>query len=174
VKPVAIVLNGTSSSGKTSLARALQRRSSVPVLHASLDAFTDMFDWTQLGDEAARRECHRVGVANFHAALPILAAGPHPVVVDHVFEQRAWLEACTAALANASVFFIGVHCPVEVLEARERARGDRRVGMARWQLGRVHEHLRYDLELDTAELTADACAEAVLQRVGIPAKPPAS
>jgi chloramphenicol 3-O phosphotransferase len=138
----------------------------VSVLHASLDTFTDMFDWKAVLDETVRRECHRVGVANFHRSLPILAAGPYTLVVDHVFEHRAWREDCTAALAHSTVFFIGLRCPVEVLEAREKARGDRRTGMARWQLERVHEHVRYDLELDTSIRTADECAAAVLQLVG--------
>src|SRR5687768_16014284 len=95
---VIIVLNGASSAGKTSIARAVQRLSKTPVIYAALDTFTDMFDWAAIGDEAIRAECHRVGVANFHATLPILASNHFPIVVDHVFEQSAWFEACRDAL----------------------------------------------------------------------------
>ena len=37
-----IFLNGTSSSGKSSLARELQRRLPEPFLHLQLDAFIEM------------------------------------------------------------------------------------------------------------------------------------
>jgi chloramphenicol 3-O phosphotransferase len=62
---VIIVLNGASSAGKTSIAQAIQRLSQTPVIHASLDTFTDMFHWPVIADQEEGRECHRVGVANF-------------------------------------------------------------------------------------------------------------
>src|SRR6478672_5517696 len=37
-----IVLNGTSSSGKTSLAKAMQLKSDLAIHHVQLDAFRDM------------------------------------------------------------------------------------------------------------------------------------
>lgn len=160
---VAIVLNGASSAGKSSIAKAIQRLSSVPVLHASLDTFTDMFDWAAIGDESIRRECHSVGVANFHATLPLLASSRFPVLVDHVFEQHAWFEACRDSLKAKHTLFIGVRCPLSVLEQRERARGDRRIGLARWQFARVHQDMPYALEVDTSELTPIECATSILR-----------
>lgn len=162
MKPVAIVLNGASSAGKTSIARSLQRLSRTPVLHASLDAFTDMFHWPAIGEPELRRECHRFGVANFHAALPLLAASRFPIVVDHVFEQHAWFEACRDALKYKKTYFVGVRCPLAVLEEREKARGDRRAGLSRWQFDRVHEQKPYALEIDTSERSPDECAVAII------------
>jgi chloramphenicol 3-O phosphotransferase len=40
-----------------------------------------------------------------------------------------------------------------VIEARERARGDRTPGLARWQHDKVHAGIAYDLELDAAAAT---------------------
>ena len=162
MQSVVIVLNGASSAGKSSIAKAIQRLSDVPVLHASLDTFTDMFDWTAISDESVRGECHRVGVANFHATLPILASSRFHVVVDHVFEQHAWFEACRDSLKAKRTHFIGVRCPLPVLEEREKARGDRRIGLARWQFERVHQAKPYDLEVDTSELSPDECAARIL------------
>jgi chloramphenicol 3-O phosphotransferase len=48
---------------------------------------------------------------------------------------------------------VGLFAPLEVLEARERERGDRELGLARWQYDRVHQGVVYDLELDTAVAT---------------------
>jgi len=163
MKPVVIVLNGASSSGKTSIAKAIQRLSMTPVLHASLDTFTDMFQWSAIGDSEVRNECHRVGVANFHAVLPILVSSRFPVIVDHVFEQHVWFEACRAALQGRRTYYVGVHCPVEVLANRERGRGDRTIGLAQWQFDRVHDLKPYDIEVDTSRLSPDGCASAILK-----------
>ncbi|MCH2157044.1 MAG: chloramphenicol phosphotransferase CPT family protein [Opitutales bacterium] len=161
---IAIILNGTSSSGKSSIAKRLQARSRVPMIHASLDTFTDMFDWKSVL-EADQRGCHAAGVDNFHRCLPVLASSSYPIVVDHVFEKMAWHEACFRALESRSIFFVGVYCPLLVLEERERARGDRRVGLARMQYERVHDGKDYDLELNTAEMSADVCAIEILESI---------
>jgi chloramphenicol 3-O phosphotransferase len=162
MKAAAVVLNGASSAGKTSIARAIQRLRGAPVLHASLDTFTDMFDWPSIPDWEERRRCHGAGVGNFHAALPILASHPYLLVVDHVFEQHAWCVATLAALAASEVCLVGVRCPLAVLESREKARGDRRGGLARFQFERVHEGKPYDLEVDTSEASAEECAARIL------------
>ena len=57
--------------------------------------------------------------------------------------------------------------PLDVLEAREIARGDRAIGLARWQFDKVHRGMTYDFEIDTSTLTPDACAAAIMQRFGL-------
>jgi len=165
VNSIAIVLNGASSSGKTSIALAIQRLSKTPILHAPLDTFTDMFHWPAIPDPETKRECHRFGVANFHAALPILASSQFPVVVDHVFCEHAWFDDCVKALKGKRTYFIGVRCPIATLEEREKARGDRNLGMARSQVDHVHLRKPYDLEVDTSVKSAKECAAAILEFV---------
>ncbi|HEY3898163.1 MAG TPA: hypothetical protein VGM54_06095 [Chthoniobacter sp.] len=169
-KTIAIVLNGASSSGKTSIARAIQHLSVTPVLHASLDTFTDMFHWAAIPDEEQKRSCHRAGVANFHRALPILAGCGFPVVIDHVFEESQWYLDCIEALKGTETHLIGVRCPLSELERRERTRPDRRGGLARFQIDRVHEGKVYALEVDTSIDSVDVCAEKVLARAGLPTR----
>ena len=165
MNPFAIVPNGPSSAGKTSIARAIQSLAGTPVLHASLDTFTDMFHWPAIPDGNEKGECHRFGVANFHATLPLLASSRFPVVIDHVFERRDWLEATQAALSGKRVYFVAVRCPIAVLEERERSRGDRRVGMARSQVDRVHVGVPYATEVDTSTHSPEECADAILRFV---------
>jgi chloramphenicol 3-O phosphotransferase len=57
---------------------------------------------------------------------------------------------------------VAVTCSLEVLESRERARGDRRPGQARAQLPRVLQSASYALTLDTAVLSVADCVERVL------------
>jgi len=161
--PDVILLNGTSSAGKTSLARALQRRAGIPLLHASLDTFTDMFLWEAVTDPAERRACHAAGVDHFHRALAMFAAAPFGLVVDHLLLQPAWQEATRTALARRRVHFIGVHCPLAVLEAREKLRPDRHPGLAARQFAHIHANQTYDFEIDTSVETPESGAEKILR-----------
>ena len=162
MNPDVILLNGTSSAGKTSLARALQRRAGIPLYHASLDTFTDMFLWEAITDPAERQRCHAIGAANFHRALALFAAGSYGLVVDHLIILPEWQEATQQALAGRRVHFIGVHCPLPVLLARERSRPDRAPGLAERQLAPVHRNQTYDFEVDTSLATPDECADRIL------------
>lgn len=159
---ITIVLNGTSSCGKTSIVRSIQKQSNLPVLHASLDTFTDMFDWTSIS-EAKKKECHTIGVSNFHKSLPILASSRFTLVIDHVFERMDWFRDCFAALRGKPTLFVGIRCPLNIIEMRERERGNRRIGLAKMQFDLVHEGKEYDLEVDTSVMDPDQCAETILE-----------
>jgi chloramphenicol 3-O phosphotransferase len=162
MNPDVILLNGTSSAGKSSLAQALQRRAGIPLYHASLDTFTDMFLWEAITDPVERQHCHTFGVDNFHRALALFAAGSYGLVVDHLILWPEWDTATRAALAHRHVTFVGVHCPLPVLLARERARPDRAPGLAERQLVHVHRNQTYDFEVDTSLDTPEECADRIL------------
>ena len=170
MNPDVILLNGTSSAGKSSMARALQRRAGIPLYHASLDTFTDMFLWEAITDPAERQRCHASGVDNFHRALALFAAGSYGLVVDHLILGPEWDQATRAALAGRRVHFIGVHCPLPVLLARERARPDRQPGLAERQLAHVHRHQVYDFEVDTSLASPEECADRILAFIRGPGK----
>ena len=67
-------------------------------------------------------------------------------------------------LSGFETFFVGVLAPLEVLEARERQRGDRLIGLARWQYDRVHRGKKYDLEVDSGSLGPLECATLIKQK----------
>ena len=158
----AILLNGASSSGKTSIAHTIRKMAAIPFLHASVDAFTDMFDWDVIAGDALWQECDRAGVAIFHRSLPALLSSRFPVVIDHVLEETLWHRECHGALKGHRVLSVGVHCPLEILREREKTRGDRGIGLAERQYPRVHRHGGYDLEVDTSKLSPDECARCIL------------
>ncbi len=93
-----------------------------------------------------------------HYALPALIASGNNIIVDHVFEERQWLEECVMLLANYRVLFVSVNCSLEELQRRERERGDRNIGLANNQYNIVHEHGIYDLEVDTETNKTHECA----------------
>jgi chloramphenicol 3-O phosphotransferase len=57
--------------------------------------------------------------------------------------------------------------PLDVLEERERKRGDRDIGLARWLYDRVHQGIRYDLEIDTSFADPAKCAQQIRAAFGL-------
>jgi chloramphenicol 3-O phosphotransferase len=158
---VILLLNGTSSAGKSSISKSLQRILDTPYLHVCIDTFEEMIpqrDWAQ--GEFKRTFCN--ALSGFHYSIAALASRGSDLIVDHVIVEGSspanWLVECLEQVAPHRVFFIGVHCPLEELERREKIRGDRNPGLAHWQFSRVHLHGIYDIEVDTSLASPDECA----------------
>jgi len=151
-----ILLNGASSSGKSTLAAALQAELDEPFWHYSIDhllaakvlprARIDAgdFHWKSLRPQF---------FAGFHATLPALAAAGNNLLVEHIVETADWMSRLLGLLKPHDVFFVGLHCPLEELERRERARGDRRAGEARADFEITHSFCLYDLEIRSTDPT---------------------
>jgi chloramphenicol 3-O phosphotransferase len=169
-----IILNGTSSSGKTSIVRALQEILDEPFLDAGIDKFIWMLPrryldqplWDQVLGRAteAGPVGHRL-MSGMHQTIAALSRAGNNVVADHVLVERQWLEECARLFSELPALFVGVRCPLAVLEQREAARKDRTLGQARAQFHLVHAHGIYDLEVDTSASSAEACALQIKQRL---------
>lgn len=191
-----ILLNGPSSAGKTSIARALQDLASEPLLYVSLDQYLSMLPARYFGNDTPADDVSAEGfrwVTNLeavgpyvaiqpgafgnrlilevmHPAIRSMAAAGHDLVVDDVLLEGAWLLDYLDTLAGFETWFVKVDCPRDVLEARERARGDRTIGQARAQQVRIHHGATYDLELDSSRLTpAESAARILAARLNPPA-----
>ncbi|MFC7621932.1 chloramphenicol phosphotransferase CPT family protein [Microlunatus sp. GCM10028923] len=166
----AVVLNGGSSSGKSSLARALQDQLPDPWLTFGVDDFIEALPRRLTGDgdgiSIGTDGAVDVGAAFMEQetlwmqGIGAMARAGAKIIIDDVFlggdhSQGRW----RSALTGAGVLWVGVRCAPDVAEARERARGDRTVGMARRQADLVHRNVTYDLEVDTGtDTAADAAA----------------
>ena len=147
-----IFINGASSAGKSTLARALQARLEKPFWHVSIDLLreADMLPMQRIrSGEFAWPAMRPAFIDGFHQCLPALAGAGNNLLVEHIVEQREWMTQLVQLLAPFDVFFIGVHCALPELERREIARGDRRIGDARMDYQTVHTFGVYDLEIDT-------------------------
>ncbi len=153
-----IFVNGASSSGKTTLCRALQASLDLPFWHFSIDHLRDAgilptqriqdgeFPWAHL------RPAFFDG---YHRCLPALAAAGNNVLAEHIVETAAWMSRLLHLLEPFDVFFVGIHCPLAQLEQRESQRGDRRHGEARQDFATVHTFGSYDLEIDSTKRLED-------------------
>ncbi len=153
-----IIINGPSSSGKTTLALALQRQFDIPFLRFSFDLFLDhkafpmeqirsgMFSWDQMRPAVFR---------GIQQCVPALATAGNHIIFDHIIESKPWLHDLVSLVSELDVFFVGLHCSLPELERREIQRGDRRTGEARLDFETVHSIISYDLELDSENLLED-------------------
>jgi chloramphenicol 3-O phosphotransferase len=163
-----IFLNGASSSGKSTLAKAVQQALPEPFLHVSSDLLVAS------GMLPARRDpdgpfawwaqMRPRFFAGFHRCLPALAAAGNDLIVEHIIEFPSWRTDLVQLLEGLDVFLIGVHCDLAEIDRRERACGDRRIGEGRTHVETdlIHTFGPYDLDIDTTGGVTPALTEHVL------------
>jgi len=179
-----IILNGVGSVGKSATARALQTMTATPFLHVPMDAFLEMLPDALLSHpdgllfEPATEDgmpivAIRTGpvfaraMRGMRHACAAMAAQGNNLIIDEVFIEPGVTDAYRELLRDCRLHLVGLFAPLEVLEARERARGDREIGLARWQYGRVHRDVDYDLKIDTASAAATECAQLICDAFGL-------
>ena len=179
-----IILNGVGSVGKTSTALALQDIAPQPFLHVSMDVFAGMlpsrmfghpdgmmFETVNASDAPSviirTGPVMRRAMRGMRRAIAAMAAEGNHLVVDEVMLGEGEAEDYRILLSSFEIRIVGLFAPLNVLEARERARGDREIGLARWQYDRVHCGVSYDLELDTSSSTPTHIAEQILQHCAL-------
>lgn len=125
-----IILNGTSSAGKSTLAKALQTCLSEPYLHLGIDTvifalpkrylypphWHEVFRYHWPPDrnvEGLEIEAgpygHQLINGLHHAVAALSRAGQH-VIVDHVLLELNWVQECAVLFAELPALFVGVYC----------------------------------------------------------------
>ncbi|MFF7388273.1 chloramphenicol phosphotransferase CPT family protein [Streptomyces scabiei] len=155
-----IFLNGTSSSGKSTIARELLRILDEPYFHMPVDAFHAMRTRQEMPPDQLTTVLHRTW-RGYHRAVAGMAAAGNNVVMDHVLSAEWRLRDCLDLFVPHDVVFVGVHCDPGELRRRERERGDRPPGLAVRQLEQVHAHGVYDVECDTSRSDPLQCAARI-------------
>lgn len=156
-----IFLNGTSSSGKSSIARELLDILDDGVFsYLAVDSFNAMRTKRDLAQEDLDAALRRTRMG-FHRSIAAMAEVGNDVVIDHVLSEPWRLIDCLSVLPPEDVLFVGVRCSLEELVRREKARGDRPSGLAAMQCDLVHEHGDYDVECDTGTAGPRECAELI-------------
>jgi chloramphenicol 3-O phosphotransferase len=184
-----VVLNGTPRSGKSTVARALQRSSDEIWINLGVDAFADavperLRPGIGLRPGGERPDLEDAVVALFDALYASVVASSRSglnVVVDvghhdDYSKPLGILARVAGELCALPAYFVGVRCPVEVIMARRDAGAgrDHYVTSApdgtvpdivgRWERA-VHHPGLYDLEVDTSRASPEAGAAAVVRRL---------
>ncbi|NDZ79223.1 AAA family ATPase [Streptomyces sp. SID10853] len=167
-----IFLNGTSSSGKSSVATELLRILDGRYFHLPVDAFHAMRSKREIPPHELQDVIDST-CRGFHRAAAGMAAGGNNIVVDHVFSRSWRLADCLSVFVPEDVLLVGLRCPLPELERRERERSDRTPGQAAMQYDQVHAHGLYDIECDTGVLSPLECAERIRDLLPVSPRPTA-
>jgi chloramphenicol 3-O phosphotransferase len=171
--PRVVILNGPSSSGKTTLATAFraQRAAAGELwLLTGIDDFLAKlpWEWTGVGPEkgpfaaeGVRFEVTdrglevRLGsegrrlIRAYQLGVVAAARAGLNVIVDEVVIDQTSSEDWTTSLVGLHVVWVGVRCSLDVAERREQSRPERFNGLTRGQAATVHRYAKYDFEIDT-------------------------
>ena len=152
----AVIVNGPSSSGKSSLLAQIRDRSDVPWVVFDEPMFGDVkveyLIWRQRADVLHRGFLDGIAELARAGNCVALAAGGH---AQSTFD---------AAFAGVPTIRVGLDCDPAELVRRERTRRDVAGGLAESSLD-VHVGWRYDNRFDTSVVRAAEIADALLDAV---------
>lgn len=157
-----IFLNGTSSSGKSTLAKTLRATLVEPFCYYASDQLAES------GFRAIKQKARDAGLRDerarffdgFHRSIVSFAEAGNDMLVEHIVEEASWAKQLQDLCAHLDTFWVGVHAPLEEIERRERERGDRAIGEARYHL-KTHDYCRYDIEVDTTSSNDSVVASII-------------
>lgn len=185
-----IFLNGASSCGKTSIVKALQSLLSEPYLHIGIDKFLGMMpektnDWVgetvkagfywQAAKLADQSIAYRIRSGEYGKKInqayrqttANLAQMGLKLIIDDVIDGNEELQLWKILLKPYKTIYVGVYCDENILKIREKARGNRKIGSAIEQQQRVHMNIEYDFKLNTTNISAIECAQAIIAEMEI-------
>lgn len=165
-------MNGATSSGKTTLAKALQNALKDPFLHLGIDKLIDWmpekvnnlagtdevpgFYWESSSDSLETPHFHiRTGffaekvISCLKDLVKLLANSGFNIILEDVALKPNEVTKWRKELKGYSTLYVGVQAPLEVLEEREKSRKNRKIGSARGQYFHIHKDVDYDLILNT-------------------------
>lgn len=160
-----ILLNGASSSGKTSIGRALLGVLAGPWFFFPVDSLGAMRSTGQslvLDEDEIEAMLRRTRVG-YHRAVAGLASAGNDVIMDYPLSEPWRLENLLDTLDGYDVTAVDVRCDPDELDRRERARSDRPVGLAGSQS--VFRHDERDIAVDTTHTSPEACAITIATKL---------
>jgi len=159
-----ILLNGVSSSGKSTLGLALQDVLPEKYFLFSQDGFSESWPYKYWKNDHDGIYIETMEYMN--KTVQMLAKSGVNIIIDHLFldnkKENATgpivLKNCIEHFYDFQVFFVCVKCDIEELDRRERWRGNREVGTAERQLKELYPKDNYDLIICTSTFSTIDCA----------------
>jgi adenylylsulfate kinase/chloramphenicol 3-O phosphotransferase len=162
-----IYLNGVTSSGKTSIVDALQKRKDKFFYVAANDLFEQMIGdeylmenyWGHLG-EVIIMMYHTVKLFSDHGKNIIIDGilVERPEIMNHYVRMKEILK-------DNPLDIIEVYCPIKVCRSRNLIRGDRYEEQSEEQLRIMTKDIRYSCKVETHKHNPDECASIIMDRL---------
>ncbi len=159
-----ILLNGSSSSGKSTLAKVLQtviedkRNERYDIV--SIDDFLKM----TTEDVIYEDDVYEISDALCESVLQALEES-QGVIIDHVITSERIFNRLTERLNCYHLWLVHVTCPLEIIRKREQERKDRCLGSAEASYTYLFPKEGYDLTVDTHSMTISECANQIFEMI---------
>ena len=182
-----IFLNGSSSSGKTSISKAIQYLINQPFLTLGVDTFIAMMPQKYLSyGEKSQEGCFFEKGRNHHGITVSCNSGPFGdlvfktaidvvkvisdnglnLIIDEVIWSDARINEYKTILAKHSILFVKVFCERHSSQERELLRGDREIGLSNDQIDKINSmKFQYDLEINTDILSPFEAAKQIINKL---------
>ncbi len=182
-----VLLNGPSSSGKSSICKAFQYSINQPFLTLGVDTFISMMPQKYLSyGEKSQEGCYFIKSKNnygvtvschsgtfgdlvFKTAIDIvelMGDNGLNIIIDEVIWSDERMYEYKNILIKHNVLFIKVFCERYSAQERELLRGDREIGLANNQIDKIASmKFQYDLEINTDILSPFESAKIIIAKL---------
>ncbi|MCL2015555.1 MAG: radical SAM protein [Defluviitaleaceae bacterium] len=166
-----ILLNGVSSAGKTTLARALQKKLDEPFFKIGPDWLFSAAPQKYSKGHTDTRSVFRKGLYIVPNIAQVFAGNGMNLIIDQVLIKNT-ISDFLLLLQDYDVLFVQVVCPLDELRRREKDRGNRKIGLAESQLSTLYpqDPTAYDITVDTFTETTEVCADKIIALLAQPEK----
>ncbi len=180
-----IFLNGHSSSGKTSIAKAIQHTANIPFLRLGVDTFIDMMPQRYLSfgdrskegcwferdqnDDGPIIKCNsgEFGDLVFSTAIDVaklMSDNGLNLIIDEVIWDDSKITKYKEKLSKHHIMFVKIFCSKKTSQEREILRGDREIGLANDQSDRIKNmRMKYDFAINTENISPFESAQQILK-----------
>ena len=160
-----IFLNGVTSSGKTSIVEALQRREDIFFYVVANDLFQEM-----VGEDYLRKDYWKylsdVIIMMYHTAKLFSDMGKN-VLIDGILVEREEIKPhyhqLLEILKDNPLDIVEVYCPLDICRQRNIIRGDRYEAQSQEQHNLMAENIKYSAKVDTSIYSLEECAEKIIR-----------
>lgn len=158
-----VLLNGPSSSGKSTIAFTLEkaiieRNSSCAIV--SIDNFLKMSSDEVIYED----DVYDISPQLIEKTAAELSKN-NCVIIDHVITSKRIYDGLMDSFKNTKIFVAHITCPTEILRKREIERKNRCIGSAENSEIYLYPKSGYDITLDTSVLSSCECAEEIIKLI---------
>ena len=155
-----ILLNGPSSSGKSSLSKTLQKLISDKRSEIYEVVSIDDFMKVSTSETIYEDDVYEISGEMCEKIRELYNDGKG-VIVDHVITSERIYDQLIDSMAPDKVDTVHIVCPLDVLLRREKERGDRCIGSAEASYTYLYPKDGYDVEVDTGAMSSEEAASKI-------------
>ena len=164
MKKQIILLNGPSSSGKSTLSKYLQKKIEEEMDQKYEIVSIDHFMKISTSETIYEDDVFEISYDMCKKTLELLQIYSG-VIIDHVITSERIFNEFWEVLGQLEILFVKVTCPLEILEKRELERKNRCLGSAKSSYTYLYPKDDYDLVVDTDSMTLKECCEVIFKKI---------